>query len=49
MNRTTNDITGLVLLKLMEHYKHIHLDIHVLFVDSVTFLLAKSKDIRYVL
>ena len=42
----TKDITDLVPLEIMEHYKNIHLDLDLLFVNKVTFLLEKSRDIH---
>ena len=32
----------------MEHYKNIHLDIDLLFVNKILFLLAKSRDMRFI-
>ena len=46
MDRTIEDITGTVLLKLTKHYKYIHLDIDLLFLNGVAFLLVKSKYIE---
>ena len=48
MDRTTEDIAIPVPPEIMEHYKNIHLDIDLLFVNKILFLLAKSKDIRFI-
>ena len=45
MDRTTEDITAPIPPEIMKHYKDIHLDIHILFVNKTTFLLAISRDI----
>ena len=46
MNRNTEDIIDPLLLKLVEHYKLIHFNTDILFVNSVVFFLAKSRDIE---
>ena len=45
MDRTTEDVATPVSPTIMEHYKDIHLDIDLLFVNKIPFLLAKSRDI----
>ena len=47
MDRTTKDIAAPVLLEIMKHYKDIHLDIDILFVNKTPFLLAISQDIGF--
>ena len=49
MDRTTEDIATPVPSEIMEHYKNIHLDIDLLFVNKIPFLLAKSRDIGFIL
>ena len=48
MDRTTEDVATPVPPKIMEHYKDIHLDIDLLFVNKIPFLLAKSRDIGFI-
>ena len=45
MDRTTEDVATPVPLEIMEHYKNIHLDIDLLFVNKILFLSVKSRDI----
>ena len=45
MDRTTKDVATPLLPKIIEHYKDIHLDIDILFVNQILFLLAISRDI----
>ena len=45
MDRTIEDVATPVPPTIMEHYKNIHLDIDLLFVNKIPFLLAKSRDI----
>ena len=47
MDRNTEDVATPVPSIIMEHYKDIHLDIDLLFVNKIPFLLAKSRDIRF--
>ena len=47
MDRTTEDIAAPVPPEIMKHYKDIHLDIDILFVDKTPFLLAISRDIEF--
>ena len=46
INRTTEDIASPVPSAIMKHYKDIHLDIDMIFVNKTAFLLAISRDIR---
>ena len=48
MVRTIEYVSTPVPPKLMEHYKNIHLDIDLLFVNKIPYLLAKSRDIGFV-
>ena len=48
MDRTTEDIASPVLPKIMKYYKHIYPDIDILFVNNTVFLLAISRDIRFI-
>ena len=48
MDRTTEDIAAPVPLEIMKHYKDIHLDIDILFVNKTVFLLAISWDIGFI-
>ena len=48
MDRTTEDITGPLPSKIMEHYKDVHLDIDILYVNKTPFLLAISRDIGFI-
>ena len=48
MDRTTEDIAVPVPPEIMKHYKDIHLDIDILFVNKTAFLLAISRDIRFI-
>ena len=43
MDRITEDVTTPVPPEIMEHYKNIHLDIDLLFVNKVPFLLTFVK------
>ena len=43
MDRTTEDVTNPVLPSIMEHYRDVHLDTNILFVNKITFLLTKSR------
>ena len=43
MDRTTEDVATPVPPKIMEHYKDIHLDIDLLFVNKIPFLLENGK------
>ena len=45
MDRTTEDVAAPLPPKIIEHYKDIHLDIDILFVNQTPFLLATSRDI----
>ena len=45
MDRTIEYVATPVPPKIMEHYKNIHLDIDLSFVNKIPFLLEKSKDI----
>ena len=48
MDKTTEDITTLVQPKIKKHYKYIYLDLDILFLNSVVFLLAKSRNISFI-
>ena len=48
MDRTTEDDATPVPSMIKEHYKDIHLDIDLLFVNKILFLLAKSGDIGFI-
>ena len=48
MDRTTEDIAVQLPPDIMEHYKDIHLDIDILFVNKTPFLLAISRDIGFI-
>ena len=48
MDRTTEHIATHVPPKIVEHYKNIHLNIDLLFVNKILFLLAKSRDIGFI-
>ena len=45
MDRTTEDVAAPLLPKIIEHYKGIHLNIDILYVNQTPFLLAISRDI----
>ena len=48
MDRTTEDIATPVPPSIMEHHRDVHLDIDLLFVNTIPFLLAKSRDIEFI-
>ena len=48
MDRTTKDIAPPVPPEIMKHYKDIHLDIDILFVDKTLFLLTISRVIGFI-
>ena len=48
MARTTEDVATPIPPKITEHYKNIHLDIDLLFVNKIPFLLTKSRDIGFI-
>ena len=45
MDRTTENIATLVPPEIMKHYKEIHLDIDIPYVNNIAFLLAIAQDI----
>ena len=47
MDITTEDIAAPVPPEIMKHYKNIHFDIDILFLNKTAFLLAISRDIRF--
>ena len=47
MDRTTEDVAAPLPPKILEHYKDIHLDIDILYVNQTAFLLAISRDIGF--
>ena len=47
MDRMTKDIATPVPPRIMNHYKNVHLDIDILFVNKTTFILAISRDIGF--
>ena len=48
MDRTTENVASLIPPTILEHYKDIHLDIDLLFVNKILFLLAISWDIGFI-
>ena len=48
MDRTAEDIAAPVPPEIMKHYKDIHLDIDILFVNKTAFLLAISQAIGFI-
>ena len=48
MDRTTEDIAAPVPPVIMMHYKDLHLDIDILFMNKTAFLLAISRDIGFI-
>ena len=48
MDRTTEDIATPVPPTIMEHYRDIHLDADVLFLNKIPFLLATLRDIGFI-
>ena len=47
MNRTTENVVTSVPPIIMEHYRDVHLDIDILFVNNIPFVFAKSRDWIY--
>ena len=48
MDRTTEDIAAPVPPYIMEHYKDVHFDIDILFVNKTAFLMALSRDFIFI-
>ena len=48
MDRTTEDVATPVQLSIIEHYRDAHLNIDILFVNKISFRLAKSRDIGFI-
>ena len=48
MDRTTEDVAAPLPPKILEHYKDIHLNIDILYVNQTAFLLAISRDIGFI-
>ena len=48
MDRTTEYVATPVPPTIMKHYKNIHLDIDLLFVNKIQFILAKLRDIGFI-
>ena len=48
IDRTTEDVATPVPLTIMEHYRDVHLDTDLLFVNKILFLLAKSRDTGFI-
>ena len=48
MDRIIEDIAAPVPPDIMKHYKNVHLDIDILFVNKIAFLLAISRDIGFI-
>ena len=48
IDRTIEAITAPIPLEIMKHYKDIHLDIDILFVNKTVLLLAISWDIGFI-
>ena len=48
MNRISEDVGKSLPPKILDHYKNIHLDMDIMFVNGVAFFLAKSRDIGFI-
>ena len=48
MDRTTEDVAAPLPKKILEHYKDVHLNIDILYVNQTPFLLAISRDIGFI-
>ena len=48
IDRTTKNIVAPVSPDIMKHYKNIHLDIDIIFVNKTAFLLAISRDVGFI-
>ena len=48
MDRTTKDVDTPIPPEILKHYKNIHIEIHLLFVNKIPFLLEKSRDIGFI-
>ena len=48
MDRTTKDVAAPLPPKILKHYKDIHLDIDISYVNQTAFLLAISRDIGFI-
>ena len=48
MDRTTEYVATSIPPTIMEHYKDIHLDIDLLFMNKILFILTKSRNIRFI-
>ena len=48
MDRITEDIAAPVPQEIMKHYKNIHFDIDILFINKTSFILAISPDIGFI-
>ena len=48
MDRTTEDVAAPLPPKILEHYKGIHLDIDILYVNQTVFLLEILRDIGFI-
>ena len=48
IDRTTENVATLLPFKILEHYKDIHLDIDILYINQTVFLLTISRDIGFI-
>ena len=48
VDRTTEEIEAQVPPKIIEHYKYVHLDLYILYLNSVDFFLENSRNIRFI-
>ena len=48
MDRTTDDLCSPTPPEILKHYKNIHLDMDIMFVNQVAFFLATSRDIGFI-
>lgn len=48
MNRTSEKVTASVPDSILKHYKDVHLDMDLMFVNGVAFFLATSRDIGFI-
>lgn len=48
MNRISEEVNKTLPPKILEHYKQIHLNVDIMFVNGVAFFLEKSRDIGFI-
>ena len=48
MDRTTEDVAAPLPPKIIEHYKDVHLDIDIVYINQTPSLLVISRDIRFI-